>query len=484
MALSSGIRGRLLLLAAISTLPTFALLLYDGWHSRAEQIEAARQNLYARAKAAAYEVGRDIRGAELLLYSLAQIPEKLHNAAGSCAETLRHMGASYAEIGSVFRVAADGKLLCTSIDASAGGVNLADRDYFTRAMASDAVVVGKPIRSRADSKRYVLPVALALRDRAGHPQGLLALGINLSQYAASVASPFSTSTVLELWDGTGRLLYRWPAAERWIDSSTVASPLGKALASRGPGSLEHVGLDGVERVHGVDDILGADLRLSLSASKDELLAGQRGAFIRNVTILLLIATAAFGIAWFLGDVLIHRPLRTLARLAQRMSTGDLQARTGMRYGKDEVGMLAQAFDAMAATVASQFESIKQNEQRLRESLAQVEDAERRVRQRLGKMRLLGEVTRAIQERLDLKSIYQVVVRTIEDSLAADFCCIGLHDPGTDTVRIEHIGLKGRHRAEEAAIEERAPVDIASNGLARAMAISERFAVRSRGGTAP
>jgi hypothetical protein len=45
MALSSGIRGRLLLLAAISTLPTFALLLYDGWHSRVEQIEAARQNL-------------------------------------------------------------------------------------------------------------------------------------------------------------------------------------------------------------------------------------------------------------------------------------------------------------------------------------------------------------------------------------------------------------------------------------------------------
>jgi len=40
---------------------------------------------------------------------------------------------------------------------------------------------------------------------------------------------------------------------------------------------------------------------------------------------------------------------------------------------------------------------------------------------------LEQITRAIGERQDVRSIFQVVVRTIEEQLPVDFCCIGLYD---------------------------------------------------------
>src|SRR5690606_26202010 len=148
----------------------------------------------------------------------------------------------------------------------------------------------KPIRSRADSSRHVLPVALALRDDGGEPQEVLALGIGLNQYAASVASPTASSTELALWDESGRLLYRWPESRRRSGDGAAAATRGKAMVATGYGSLEHRGLDGMERVYGVDRVFGSDFILSLSTTREELLAGQRDPLIRNLIILLLIAT--------------------------------------------------------------------------------------------------------------------------------------------------------------------------------------------------
>ena len=95
-------------------------------------------------------------------------------------------------------------------------------------------------------------------------------------------------------------------------------------------------------------------------------------------------------------------------------------------------------------------------------------AERRIREQLEHLNLLDRITRSIGERLDLASVFQVVVRTLEDSLPVDFCCIGLHDATADALRIESVGVRSEAVAMELALAEHAVVDVDHNGLGRCM----------------
>ena len=52
---------------------------------------------------------------------------------------------------------------------------------------------------------------------------------------------------------------------------------------------------------------------------------------------------------------------------------------------------------------------------------------RKLQAQLERMSLLHQITRAIGERQDLPSIFQVVIRTLEDQLPIDFGCICLYD---------------------------------------------------------
>ena len=67
---------------------------------------------------------------------------------------------------------------------------------------------------------------------------------------------------------------------------------------------------------------------------------------------------------------------------------------------------------------------KELEQRVRKRTTELET-------QIQRMRLLNRITRAIAERHDLRSIFEVVVRSVEENLPADVCWIGLPGAATD-----------------------------------------------------
>ncbi len=93
-------------------------------------------------------------------------------------------------------------------------------------------------------------------------------------------------------------------------------------------------------------------------------------------------------------------------------------------------------------------------------------AEAKLRTQLARMDLLQQITRAIGERQDLRSIFQVVIRTLEDHLPADFCCVLLHDAANQTLTVSGVGVKSASLALEVAMPEKAVVPVDSNGLSR------------------
>lgn len=86
-----------------------------------------------------------------------------------------------------------------------------------------------------------------------------------------------------------------------------------------------------------------------------------------------------------------------------------------------------------------------------------------------RLHLLEQVTRAISQRQDAQSIFQVVVRTLEDHLPADFVCICRYDSVAQLLVVAHVGTGSAALGRELGITERAEIPIDGNGLSRCVA---------------
>jgi len=93
-------------------------------------------------------------------------------------------------------------------------------------------------------------------------------------------------------------------------------------------------------------------------------------------------------------------------------------------------------------------------------------AEQRVQTQYARLELLHRITRAIGERQDLQSIFQVAIRSLEDNLPIDFTCVCLYEPATNALTVVRVGLKSGALAMELALSEQANIPIDQNGLSR------------------
>ncbi len=93
-------------------------------------------------------------------------------------------------------------------------------------------------------------------------------------------------------------------------------------------------------------------------------------------------------------------------------------------------------------------------------------AERKVQAQLARLNLLQQVTRAIGERQDIHSIFQVVIRTLEEHLPVDFCCICLYDPDESRLTVTSVGSHSQALALEIAMTAQAHIPIDQNGLSQ------------------
>jgi PAS domain S-box-containing protein len=95
-------------------------------------------------------------------------------------------------------------------------------------------------------------------------------------------------------------------------------------------------------------------------------------------------------------------------------------------------------------------------------------ADEKLHAQLARHHLLNRITRAIGERQDLPSIFQVVMSTLEDNLPVAFGCVCLYDPAEGTLNVTGVGNKGRPLATTLGMSEQARIPVDNNGLARCL----------------
>jgi signal transduction histidine kinase/ActR/RegA family two-component response regulator len=127
-----------------------------------------------------------------------------------------------------------------------------------------------------------------------------------------------------------------------------------------------------------------------------------------------VGAVAFLLAYLLSRTLqrqISVPILALAETARAVSVRHDYSVRVRRRGSAELGLLTDAFNQMLTQIQEQ----------------------------LARMDLLNRVTRAIGERLDLSSVYQVIVRTLEDNLPMDFTAVCLYDAGANRLAVSSVG---------------------------------------------
>jgi len=93
-------------------------------------------------------------------------------------------------------------------------------------------------------------------------------------------------------------------------------------------------------------------------------------------------------------------------------------------------------------------------------------AQAHLQAQLERLTLLDQITRAIGERQDLQSIYQVAIRSLEERLPVDFACVLHYDTAAEALTVIRVGAHSQALAMELAMHEQSRVEIDQNGLSR------------------
>ena len=195
---------------------------------------------------------------------------------------------------------------------------------------------------------------------------------------------------------------------------------------------------------------------------------------------LLFLVAIFVVAWFGGyapgaiGCVLTMALPLLGKPGSKIDFGRLGLLVGLSFLVSWVAqtqrrsrtILRQANDELDKRVQRRTEDLAQAVEALESEVEQRKKTEIRLQTQLERLSLLDQITRAIAERLDLRSIFQVVIRTVEDSLPVDFGCVCLYNSDAEVLTVTCVGVRSEALAMELAMTDQARVEIDQNGLSR------------------
>jgi len=122
--------------------------------------------------------------------------------------------------------------------------------------------------------------------------------------------------------------------------------------------------------------------------------------------------------------------------------------------------------AESALAALNADLDRQVVQRTGELMAAQEQADAKALEQLARLSLLQHITRAIGDRQDLHSIFQVAVRSVEDQLPVDFACLCTYDATARTLTVAAAGAKSPELGLSLAGSEVVTFDVDENHLTR------------------
>ena len=253
---------------------------------------------------------------------------------------------------SVLAAAPDGSMLARIERGQATTValpNLADRDYFQRAMQTDQPVVSEPLMGKL-AKAPVMIVAVPVMASDGHVLGLVA-GVLRLQSNSLFTDPIATTRVdvRDLVMDRNGILLSHTDPRRVLGRAQDEPGLGEVVARwQGSGSpidtlaTAELSQDHLVSMAGIPMSDWMLVRLTQrSTALAPMVAAQHTAWIAALGAGTLAALLAGAVAWAAA-----RPIARLRDRAQRMLAAGDTSTEGWPQGAGEIGEMSQAFQQL------------------------------------------------------------------------------------------------------------------------------------------
>jgi signal transduction histidine kinase/CheY-like chemotaxis protein len=347
----SGLRARLLLLLGVAVLPAVALLLIGRMaeqRTAAREVEAQALNL-ARLTGQAH--AQRIEVARQLLISLSHHPAMRGSDVVACSHLALALRHDYEDIyATIGRATADGTVDCLALDGAPPGMSIADRDYFQRAKATGAFVIGDFMEGKV-RRQPTLAFALPVRDATGAISHVLFANADLTVLSRALeANSRMEGTTISLLDRQGAIIARSSEADRFFGVKASTNQL-QMMSDRGEMVTSFWGPDGVRRIFAISaipDRTNAVVAFATVGVPETNVAALLDPSGRSAWLtIVVLGLGLFLVAWGGSELLIRRPIAKLVAATEGLASGELGVRAAPVGGARELQVLATALNQMA-----------------------------------------------------------------------------------------------------------------------------------------
>jgi len=343
----NSLRSRLLLIVALAIAPSVLMTLYTGWKERQNAIATAQENLQRLTKLAAVNEAQSINSARQLLMDLSDVPD-LRASTKQCTALMRRVlskNPGYVNLG---LIQLNGDVICSAVPSDTK-VNLADRDHFKRAVAERRFIAGNYVFGRV-IRKHTINLTYPVIDDDGRVVAVVFAALDLfslDRFTGSLDLP--PGSVLITSDAEGGIISRRPDPGKWF-GRRISAEMQAHMMQKDPSPIVLTGSDGIARLHTFARVGAADTSgyvLTIGIPRENIVAEAQ--HDQNISLAMLAITTALALfaTWLVGNVVIVKRVKALVQTSQRIAAGDLKARSGIKYKREEIGLLARALDEMA-----------------------------------------------------------------------------------------------------------------------------------------
>lgn len=209
-------------------------------------------------------------------------------------------------------------------------------------------------------------------------------------------------------------------------------------------------------------------RSAIRAHMDAMIAETERAIAAQILIALAaLLLCALSFWMIVGRVI--RPINGIIDALTRATRGELVDFTPASARSDEIGQLTevlQAFHAKSEEIRRAAAELDKFASALETEVGVRRKAEEKTQAQLERLALLHQISRAIGERQELASIFDVALARIEDRLPAAFACVCMYDGASNVLTVARAGAKSAALAEANAMQEGDVIAIDENGLSK------------------
>jgi diguanylate cyclase (GGDEF)-like protein len=351
------IRARLIVLALLAIAPLMLERVRGLEKVRAERTERANAEVSELARRGVESQREIIYSVRSLLQIVSRVYAKMPLDLSRCDRDMAELTANIPWIRDLSVAGIDGRIKCAA-EPLAIGLNISDRAHFQNALNSRQFALSDYMISRLNQVPSLVATFPIITDD-GAVNGVVIAVINLQWIGelAATAAQHSGASVM-LLDGSGILVAASADQQPFIGKRFADPTMAKELLANDDGTMTVPGFDGISRILAYARVPWTQARLAVGLDENAVHSSIDHEINFAYLQLVLFGLFVLLVAWFGGEQLVVRPIRSLVRTAARFGRGDLHARATEEPWVAEFAPLAAALDDMAAKLAAREEELQ------------------------------------------------------------------------------------------------------------------------------